>query len=968
MGNEVVCPTGQSWYLDELDTLKLKIHKPLFDGTFMISFLVSDSLDTLKVVKIVQLHNALAHEKACATCERFRHNAMIRQDCLAGNVFPRPHVTRTGAYMIRDYFDFSLAERIEGYPPLAPVEKQWITFQLLRAVSCLHANEMVHGDIKPENVFVTARGFLRLSDHAPFKPLVIHRNQPHHFIHFFSYGKRSAFLAPERIVIDTVVPQPSYDSFAADLFSVGAVIAYLYSDGDAIFDFSSLMQYADGDDTPLKKLADIKDPIVALVTNLLARDPPRRVTALQSMQQYFPDWCGPFCDFGMNFPVDEQSRDVIIGNHDLIFPLFPTSATDDLLIYSTVIGQALLTELTITLQFKLLDFYRDVTFRLADSTLKITRVLTLLMTIIEKNVTIVNIRVFQCILDLFETIPALPRELDAVGEAYLLPRLLDSVQRNPNWQYHVVSQLPFIIASFSRLWPTLLNVLPHTPPLFTLMLTRQANPEPHKIALVEAFLRNAADISGVAPYPIFVSISYIVVQLMNIISFVPMISDFFTVALPRLAHADFVIFHAQFFTTIQRALVTVVESRQCLATLFLFFESLIQQKVFVPCHLSALASVAFESVASADFTLCYSARRFLRAAPRFYRMLAEGVATCRTSFFPAQDARPRLPAPIGIRMRAAAPSPIQTCLASSIKLANAPIRRIAIVSQTTTIAWHAPATLAELRFCRKAALGLEVTNVVACKDGIVDVDRAEDNCFMVTHRERINVFHTAGFDVAASAALPFTAVASRFLPESGHFTVADDGAVHEWSLMGTREITAYVIRDIAQLHAWPHSSLFSAVTRNGTMIFFDNRVPLPVAARFVGRGVVECIPLSGQRCALRNSGGFAFYDALGDWQPVFTVVGGAQFAMARGAAIMACDPTGTFYCAPEEACVALFDGSRGKYLPRTPGKVVLPIEHGRLLHGHIFPVVAGDCSAKWCVTGDTAGFVNLWSPVLSHAA
>jgi hypothetical protein len=169
-----------------------------------------------------------------------------------------------------------------------------------------------------------------------------------------------------------------------------------------------------------------------------------------------------------------------------------------------------------------------------------------------------------------------------------------------------------------------------------------------------------------------------------------------------------------------------------------------------------------------------------------------------------------------------------------------------------------------------------------------------------------------------------------------------------------------------QLRAWTHCSLFSALTADGAIIVFDTRVSLPVAARRVGRTVEECIPLTGQRCALRTREGFEFYEALGDARPVFTVVGGAQFAMVRGQGIIACDPTGTFCLAPEEPCVALLDESRGRYLPRTPSAVVLPTQPGRSLHGHAWSVAAGDCAAEWCVTGDIAGFVNLWSPALAH--
>ena len=58
-------------------------------------------------------------------------------------------------------------------PFLTDIEKKWITFQLLRALSQAHARGVCHGDIKCENVLVTSWMWIYLSDFACYKPTYI---------------------------------------------------------------------------------------------------------------------------------------------------------------------------------------------------------------------------------------------------------------------------------------------------------------------------------------------------------------------------------------------------------------------------------------------------------------------------------------------------------------------------------------------------------------------------------------------------------------------------------------------------------------------------------------------------------------------------------------------------------------------------------------------------------------------------
>jgi phosphoinositide-3-kinase, regulatory subunit 4 len=58
-------------------------------------------------------------------------------------------------------------------PFLADIEKQWILFQLLVALSQTQLYGFFHGDIKSENVMVTSSNWVLLTDFAVYKPTYI---------------------------------------------------------------------------------------------------------------------------------------------------------------------------------------------------------------------------------------------------------------------------------------------------------------------------------------------------------------------------------------------------------------------------------------------------------------------------------------------------------------------------------------------------------------------------------------------------------------------------------------------------------------------------------------------------------------------------------------------------------------------------------------------------------------------------
>ena len=117
------------------------------------------------------------------------------------NVLPYARAVEAGgtACLVRQYFRFTLRSRLSSRPFLTPLEKRWVAFLLLHAVRQLHEQNVVHGDIKSENVVCTSWGWYLLTDFACFKPPHLPGNDPAAFHFFFeSRGRRRCYLAPER--------------------------------------------------------------------------------------------------------------------------------------------------------------------------------------------------------------------------------------------------------------------------------------------------------------------------------------------------------------------------------------------------------------------------------------------------------------------------------------------------------------------------------------------------------------------------------------------------------------------------------------------------------------------------------------------------------------------------------------------------------------------------------------------------
>ncbi|CAG8933461.1 unnamed protein product [Penicillium salamii] len=222
--------------------------------------------------------------------------------------------TGTSGYLVRQYIHSSLYDRMSTRPFLENIEKKWIAFQLLCALRDCHSLDIYHGDIKTENVLVTAWNWLYLSDFSSsFKPTFLPEDNPADFSFFFDIsGRRTCYLAPERFSVAGEEPSGSGVNWAMDIFSAGCVIAELFLESP-IFNLSQMYKYRKGEYSPVhSQLAKIEDPDIRdLILHMIQLEPESRYSADEYLNFWkgkaFPEYFYSFLHQYMSLMTDPSS-------------------------------------------------------------------------------------------------------------------------------------------------------------------------------------------------------------------------------------------------------------------------------------------------------------------------------------------------------------------------------------------------------------------------------------------------------------------------------------------------------------------------------------------------------------------------------------------------------------------------------------------------------------------------------------
>ncbi|TLD19960.1 hypothetical protein PspLS_09383 [Pyricularia sp. CBS 133598] len=201
----------------------------------------------------------------------------------------------------------TLSSLVEDAGPLGQVEADCFTKQLLRGVEHLHSLGVAHCDLKPENLLLTARGLLKISDFGCSQ-----------FVHDLdedgSDGKKrllmvagvrgsKPYIAPEEFTAD------EFDGPAADVWACGVIymfmrlfrqLWYAAMDNDEGYNRYVLSRRLEEGYSPLEALET--DECRNVVYSMLDPVPSRRLTASQFLRS----------EWGRSIQVCEAGH----GSHD----------------------------------------------------------------------------------------------------------------------------------------------------------------------------------------------------------------------------------------------------------------------------------------------------------------------------------------------------------------------------------------------------------------------------------------------------------------------------------------------------------------------------------------------------------------------------------------------------------------------------------------------------------------------------
>lgn len=244
--------------------------------------------------------------------------------------------TDRAGYLIRQMGKINLYDRLSMRPFLEPIEKLFITFQLLRVVSELHSLNIHHGDLRSENIIVTSSNWVFLTDFAGLiKPVYLPEDNPNQFSFYFDTSdRRVCYIAPERFYHSRNQHHKVVLNFdengvfklrhgvtdEMDLFGLGCVIAELWLDGEPTFTLSQLFKFMRGEYTPDLTSIPNKE-IIKLIQKLINVNPEERTGAKELLEE-FRGSCFPTYFYTFLYEFMEK-----LNSHEEILPLRSAAIT-----------------------------------------------------------------------------------------------------------------------------------------------------------------------------------------------------------------------------------------------------------------------------------------------------------------------------------------------------------------------------------------------------------------------------------------------------------------------------------------------------------------------------------------------------------------------------------------------------------------------------------------------------------------
>lgn len=506
MGNSVVIPSFHDWYTQPLKKQKIIINSHLDAGQFFLVFDGKNAHNQDIIIKAYVYNEPLQNLDTVKSSEIYFRKLSEHSTEMNGIVNFTYIIQENMIFLFRPKFykSYNFVEFCSYQQPvLEPIEKLFIFYQIYNIINKLHKIGLAHGDLKPSNIFINGHDLdLCIVDPAPFKPNRIQQSRLHVFYHYFTTLPDSGcYLAPERIsrirqkdaresssqnsphqknspkntesknkIEDSDNSSDKEDDDSdekksdenddidedetrqvdlkmADIFSFGCIIAFLYLNGEHLFDLSKLHQYANGQIDIRKDLSSINDQkIIDIIVGLISLDIEKRRKTMNRLDQLFDNFFSVFSKLFCEYRNDEsfisQPQQQIPKFTKIVHELFENGR---LLLFNFFFDQLLKMRNVQSIIYCVQEITKFVTYtRTTDNTtktspenifysiefpenggisatIKMTRVIPLFLTIIENNIQspLIFKQCIIAILDVIKTIDQFPPSLKDYIECYL---------------------------------------------------------------------------------------------------------------------------------------------------------------------------------------------------------------------------------------------------------------------------------------------------------------------------------------------------------------------------------------------------------------------------------------------------------------------------------------------------------------------------------------------------------------------
>ncbi|OHT12257.1 hypothetical protein TRFO_18069 [Tritrichomonas foetus] len=1059
MGNQIVCPSGQNWYLNDFEALNYKIVDSLFDGTFSLSFkarfLPSHKLVAIKAYKIL---NKQMKDIVDIFFDIFKAMHAISPDLVYGNLFSIPLKSPESAYLVRQFIEHPLPERIVSYPLLHPFEKKWIAFQILKAVSNLRENGIFHGDIKPENIFVNDSLFVQIVDHSPFKPEVIGSNQPHYFIHFFSYARGYCFLAPERIkqknyditntdlsTIKNCSPNQNQNennnvnknmkeddnksllninNYAADVFSAACVVAYLFLNGQYLFDFSTIQEYANADEnlhnnenldifqkdvinTKEKsrqneiynnnissgifldeKLKTIEDKeMIDLLKSLLVVNPEKRMEHFDNFEKYFPSWFPDLYEAykGTLFGITEGA---ILGLVPQILEIIPKTEKDAFIICLSSISEAFFQENSIHSLIYLTKSFIDVALNyIEDSNIQLTRVIPHLIGLFDLNCTTINIYALDGIISIIKSIQIISDDFSNYASFYLLPHLKSTMKGN--WALQFLAKLPFLIESCSKLWPDFLFDI-HKKSLIQYFVPDQITMHP--------FIYSAASVARInSNYKIFSCLNVYMKEIMTLGYHIIPLIEFYSQFIYYFNNSDILLFFNHDFPELLKNLVIHIDTNnEYGSSIILFLKNILSNpklsKYLLP-SISLFAKTAISYQCHYDERIRCTCLQIIKMLPLQYHIFSSAAWFKKTIEMPDRHTKSN----IVQRRQGSLRNPGKSMLSKSDeyakskflvsqKLFDGPVNNIFMNYGDKIIMQHDNSVLSVIEFDSALTPKFAEVNKTEFTEGIDFITEITKSEIIVTTNSHAYIISNnkerVSFGIPTKFGFQTDYYDDKYILTSPvNSTIVEIRNIESFKIASTINLGKNIP---CSMSAWKDKPLIAFGTQIKHLHMLDSRIGVPIVSHklfsdnFSQNKISQTvIPFDNDHryCVVTNHS-LEFYDLRFPGNPYFFVLGNNDCVINYYNNILINGSNGTFLvdANDNQTVKSLIDNSYGFKLKRNQFKnyynddtlpcYTLPNEYQRSIHSHLFPVISADYNKTTgiCCTGDTNGFVHLWLP------